>query len=429
VTRLAVLSPLPPSPSGIADYVAEVGAILADRHEVDCFHAQAEADRSRLTFASGVFHVSELPRLHRERPYDLVVHQMGNSMEHAFIYDHLARFPGLLVLHDLVLMPSRARTFLDSEEARAYRADPGSSERRSAAQAQLGAYREELDYSYPGLGARLAEVHLGTMGQLLPYAYPLFRIPVECSRATAVHNRFMLEAVREELPAALVVQVPMPVTPLPVAPGAAAAVRRRLGLADDQVIVACFGLATREKRIDVAARAVARASAACPALRLLLVGGIPDRPWLDALLSETGIADRTVVTGRVPFGELAAHMHAVDVALALRYPTGGETSAALLRLLAQGRPVVASDLANVAEVPEGAMLRADLADEEGEVTRAILRLAASQALRERQGQAGRAYAAREHSPARCASGYEEAIALALEAPEPPERAWPAHWRA
>src|SRR5271169_1438051 len=186
--RIAFLTPVPPAATGIADYSAEVLGLLAPRHEIDVFHGQQKVDRDRLPQACAVHRAGAFLARHSQRPYDAIVYQMGNAGDHAFLYPLLARAPGILVLHDLVLHHSRARHFLDSPEAQAYARDPSSAALRDAAQSSLHAYEAELTYTYPLQGPRLAEAHLGTVGSLLPYAYPLFRIPVEASRMTAVHN-------------------------------------------------------------------------------------------------------------------------------------------------------------------------------------------------------------------------------------------------
>jgi glycosyltransferase involved in cell wall biosynthesis len=186
---------------------------------------------------------------------------------------------------------------------------------------------------------------------------------------------------------------------------------------------------TREKRIETVARAVVRAAASTAKIRLLLVGPVPDAEALHGLLARLGAAGRAVVTGRVPFDELAVHIEAADVVVHLRHPTARETSAALLRVLAQGRPVVVSDLEHLAEIPEDAVVRADLTDEEGEVTRAILRLAGSPSTRVRLGRHAAAFVGREHSAARCRAAYTAAIEAAAALPDPAPRPWPAHWSA
>jgi glycosyltransferase involved in cell wall biosynthesis len=424
--RIALVSPLPPAGTGIADYSADVVDALGHGFEIEGFHDQPGVDASRV--ACPTHPAASLLARHRERPFDLAVYQMGNGTAHAFQYDLLPRLPGLLVLHDLVLHHARARAFLDAPEVRAYAAEPSSASRRDAARVPLAAYAAELAYSYPAQAERLEAAQMGTVGDLLPYAYPLFRLPVEAARAVAVHNAFMADAVRAEVPDAEVVLVAMPVTPVRVAPERVRELRAQLGIVPGELVVGAFGLLTREKRIDTVVRAVARVQASMPRVRLLLVGPVPDTEALATLLAARGLRG-TIVAGRVPFEELAAHIEASDVVAHLRYPTARETSAALLRVLAQGRPAIVSDLEHLAEIPRDAVVRVDVTDEEGEVTRALLRLAEQEPLRARLGTAARSYVEREHNVGRTRETYTLAIEHALARPSPVPRAWPAHWPA
>jgi glycosyltransferase involved in cell wall biosynthesis len=425
--RLAFVSPLPPAPTGIADYAADVLELLSPRHEIELFHAQETVDAARLPAGTAVHPASQLVARHRRRPYDLAVYQMGNGRAHDFVYEVLSRVPGLLVLHDLVLHHARAAQFLESEAVRAWRKEPSSATLRDAAGGPLDAWRKELEYAYPGRGQRLFEAHLGTVGDLLPYAYPLFRIPVEASRAVAVHNAFMAEAVRSEVPGTEVMCVPMPAAATPVDPLTVRALRARLGWGDDVVVVGVFGLLTREKRVEAVARAVAAAAAQDDRLRLLLVGPVPDARQLEADLERVGARPLTVVTGRVPLSELAAHIEAVDVVAHLRYPSARETSAALLRVLAQGRATIVSDLEHQAELPRDAVVRVDVRDEVGGLTGAILRLAGDPGARARLGAAASAHVRQAHAPSRVRDTWEATLEQTRRRPDPPARAWPAHW--
>lgn len=407
--RLAFVTPLPGSPSGIADYSLDVVEALGDRYAVDFYTGQDTIERDRLPSGCGVFLAPLLPERHAREPYRLIVYQLGNSLEHACVYDLLARLPGLLVLHDLVLHHSRARMFLESAAARAYAADPSSATLRDAALTALQGYRDELAHSYPDVAERLAETHLNTVGTLLPYAYPLFRLPVEAARRVVVHNEFMARTLRADVPQVPVVRVPMPMRRRIVDPKDVLDLRSRLGLTPEHLVVGCFGRLTPEKRVVSVARAVARASATLPSLRLLLVGDVPDQETLRAQLERVGVAARTIVAGRVPFDELGNYMEAADIAAHLRYPTARETSAALLRLLAQGRPTIISDLEHQAEIPAEAVLRIDVSDEEGEVTRALLRLGERPELRARLGRAAAEYVRREHSFERTGAAWSEVI--------------------
>ena len=427
MSRLAFCSPLPPEPTGIADYAAEVLALLAAGHEIDVFHGQAVVTPDAIPPKCAVYPAAALSERHRARPYDLAIHQLGNGPGHAFVYPLLTRVPGLLVLHDLVLHHSRAAMLLDSPAARAYAADPSSAALREAARGGEDAYAAEVAYAYPGQALRLVGAHLNTIGDLLPYAYPLFQLPVAVSRLTAVHNAAMARAIEDEMPGMAVTQLAMPALRTPVAAGEAAACRQALGIRDDELVVACFGLLTREKRVETVARALARAAVDFPSLRLLLVGPVAEPQRLDQMLRACGVRERTTLAGRVPLAALPVHIEGADVVVHLRYPTARETSAALLRVLAQGRPTVISDVDNFAEIPDDAVVRADTSDEEGAVTRAILRLAGSRALRDRLGRRAAAFIAEHHSPARARASYEQAIQAAVAAPVPRPAGLPALW--
>ena len=278
--RLAIVSPLPPQPSGVADYAADLLALVAKHHEIELFHAQDEVDAARLPDGLPLHPADRFLERHRRQRFDLAVYQMGNGPSHDFLYDLVSRVPGLLVLHDLVLHHARAAQFLEAEPVRAWRASPASVTARERAAPVLEAWRAELEYAYPAQGARLFAAQLGTVGDLLPYAYPLFRIPVEASRLVAVHNRFMAEAIRAEVPDVPVECVPMPVARVAVDARAVGELRARLGFDASHLVVGVFGLLTQEKRPLVVARALARAAESHPGLRLLLVGPIPDQPRL-----------------------------------------------------------------------------------------------------------------------------------------------------
>ena len=190
------------------------------------------------------------------------------------------------------------------------------------------------------------------------------------------------------------------------------------------MVVATFGLVTPEKRLASIARTVAAGDSR---LRLLVVGPVPDRAEVDAVLAASGAASRAVVTGRVPLEALAVHAAAADLVVHLRWPTGRETSAALLRVLAQGRPTIVSDLAHQAGLPDEAVWRVDPADEEASLARAVAALASDPVRRARMGRAAAAHVVRAHGPQQVLDAWEEALALARRSADPPARPWPAHW--
>jgi glycosyltransferase involved in cell wall biosynthesis len=136
---------------------------------------------------------------------------------------------------------------------------------------------------------------------------------------------------------------------------------------------------------------------------------VSDLSWLQALLERTGVSKRTLVAGRLESDAFSAAMEASSVVVHLRYPTARETSAALLRVMAQGRPVIISDIANQSEIPDGVARRVDPADEEGDLTRALAwTLSNPQAARD-MGAGARRFVEAAHSDARTRETYEELL--------------------
>jgi glycosyltransferase involved in cell wall biosynthesis len=197
--------------------------------------------------------------------------------------------------------------------------------------------------------------------------------------------------------------------------------RERLGMRPDSFVILAYGGITPEKRIAAATRALA-ALRTHGDVRLMLVGGVaPDYdPVADARAA--GVADRVAVTGFVSNSDIPAYLLAADVALALRWPTARETSAAWAECLAAGLPTMLSDLAHLAHVPtlsvrdwrpppaaDPIAIAVDLFDEEQILIRGLRRLMADQTLRERLGRAARAYFEAHHTVSGMVADYLGAI--------------------
>src|SRR4051812_34596585 len=110
--HVAWFSPLPPTRSGIAAYSAELLPILCRTHAIDVFvdrpitrhESPVEGPQSSVGHAAGgaphVRSAHEFIWRTRLEPYDLVVYQLGNAPCHDYMWAYLARYPGLVVLHD-----------------------------------------------------------------------------------------------------------------------------------------------------------------------------------------------------------------------------------------------------------------------------------------------------------------------------------------
>jgi hypothetical protein len=131
-------------------------------------------------------------------------------------------------------------------------------------------------------------------------------------------------------------------------PGAAPdpALRTRLGL-DGATVIGFAGSFYAYEGLDLLIEAAALLVPRLPGLKLLLVGGGFQEQALESLAAARGIADRVILAGRVPHGEVQRYYGLIDV---LAYPrhrmrlTDMVTPLKPLEAMAQGRMFVASDV-------------------------------------------------------------------------------------
>ncbi|HBL31843.1 MAG TPA: glycosyl transferase family 1, partial [Acidobacteria bacterium] len=93
------------------------------------------------------------------------------------------------------------------------------------------------------------------------------------------------------------------------------------------------------------------------------------------------------VVGRTELDRFLLHMLAADLTINLRYPSAGETSGTLIRLLGMGKPVIVSHTGAFSEIPDDCCAKIDLDETEEELLAAVLlRLATDEPLRRRMGE-------------------------------------------
>ncbi|HEY0734247.1 MAG TPA: glycosyltransferase, partial [Herpetosiphonaceae bacterium] len=316
--RIAYCSPVNPVESGISDYSEELLPYLGQYAEVSLFVDRGLAPTNpELRRHLAVHAIDELPALQRKRPFDAVVYHMGNSPAHGAIYEMSRQVQGVIVLHEWVL-----------HHFKLWHA----AERRK----DIGAYLREMQQRYGAEGERVARKMSRGQLQDAAFSFPLVEDLIERAQGLIGHSRFVVDqarSLRPNLPAA-VVPMGVPLPPL-LAPDAA---REQLGLPLDVPIWASFGHINPYKRMESALRAFKRFHAEQPDARYILVGSVSPSYDLTALIRRLGLDDSVVVTGYAPRADFERYVAAADLCLNLRWPTAGETSASLLRLLGAGRP-------------------------------------------------------------------------------------------
>ena len=380
--NLDYVSPLPPVRSGIADYSVDLLPHLAALADVRLIRLPDLPVSPEVERAWPMAPAEEAGAGGR-----LPLYQMGNNRYHQGVRDLALRIPGVLTLHDVVLHHLLQDVTLGRQDPMGF-----------------WDYKAALtrDHGWIGEAAALAK-RWNAWGEAPLFALPAHRTLLRQQRGVLVHSRWAAEALADEDVGVPVRVVPMGV-PLPPAADAAAGreLRRRFGLPEEGPVIGSFGFQTPIKRTVSAVRALA--AEGLEQVHLVIVGQAAPVMDLEGEARRAGVAERVHVLGFLPFADFAASIAAVDLCLNLRYPTAGETSASLLRVLAAGRPAIVSDYAQFAELPPEVALRVPLGDEEPAALAALLReLLADPARLAAMGRAAREHVRLRHDPARSAA--------------------------
>ena len=404
--RLAYVSPLPPVRSGISDYSVD---LLRSLQSVAL--SGPEDPVTRAASSLGVVRVpgQEVRDDLEERLHPMAVgqleagvasgellpwYQMGNNPYHSEIGRLARRLPGVLTLHDIWLH------HLLIEE--------------TLAQGDVAGYVDRLTEEHGWIGGAVAlPPRWSGYSQAAMFALPAHRTLLEAQRGVLVHSRWAASLVREEGVEVPVAVVPMPMpTPEPADDSGdrARALRARLGIPVQALLLGSFGFQTPIKRTTTVIRAMAREG--LDGCHLLVVGEASPAVDLRAVALECGVGERVHEVGFLSEDDFQTAIEACDLCVNLRYPTAGETSASLLRTFARGRAAVVSDYAQFADLSDELVLKVPVDEplREAEALAETLRpLIADRDAVARMGARARRLVEREHSPERAARAMLEAI--------------------
>lgn len=400
--RIAFFAPLPPTPSGIADYSQRLLAALRRHYTIDLYHDAGYLPHMGLGRVEFACHDYRLfPCYHRALDYHEIIYQMGNSEYHRFIYETLLRFPGLVVMHDLFL------THFHFGYALQHGVGPDHVLREMAACAphMVEAYRTSR--------WQWAREPGGLPGACTRRGITLNRGILEHATVVVVHDAWGRARIAESYPevADHVHVVPHGAAVDELSPARRSAIRARFNLADDALILASFGILHSQKCNVEAIEAFAAIAADYPQARLLMVGRDMSEGEAAAAAAKLGIGDRVQFLGHVSmetFLDLAA---VTDIGINLRRPpTHGETSGALLTLLSAGVPTVVTDVDTFSSCPDDVVSKIRWnAAAVRTLEQALRELASDRSRRERIGRAAIEHVDRFHAWPKVAELYSDAI--------------------
>ncbi len=101
--KIAYFSPLSPQKSGIADYSEkELLPFLSKYMEIDLYIDEGIVpDNPDIIKNFKIFHYKEIDK--RVEDYNAIIYHIGNNPLHAYIYETLLKYSGIVVFQDVFL--------------------------------------------------------------------------------------------------------------------------------------------------------------------------------------------------------------------------------------------------------------------------------------------------------------------------------------
>jgi glycosyltransferase involved in cell wall biosynthesis/uncharacterized protein YbaR (Trm112 family) len=384
VGLLQLVTPMPPARSGIAQYSRDLVAAVGVRWAWQVYPEPVQDTVRRRNIPQ--------PTARDFDPTLPAVFQIGNSDFHPTAFEWALRSRGVLVLHDVVLHHGRVAEMI----------------RRGRG----GEYRRLMLQRYGHAGLKVADQILRGQQPESLLNFPLSEDFVEHAAISVVHSPFALELVRQHVPGADVEIIPMGI-PLPALVPQADA-RRALGLPQSAFVVASVTHVNPYKRLPIVLRALRRVVERVPETILVVAGSVAPGIDLQHIARLYNVESHVRLMGYVSDDEARLVARASDVCVNLRYPTTGETSASLLRLLGSGRPVIVTDDQAMTDYPRDAVIPLAVDRFEDETLAEFLMMLSHDGdLRIEAGNAARRFVEQRHSMQVMVDAYQRVIGRGL----------------
>lgn len=341
--KVAMFTPLPPSKTGIADYMAELGMELEKHIEIvyviddNVPFSTYVPENGRVVRLKEFLSVDEANVLPR-------IYQMGNNLQHEFILKELLGVPGLVVMHDY----SMHHLFVELTLARK----------------DHSSYEELMTYNYGDYGKIIAENReRGFFNELFQFTMPLNQTILDASSGIIVHSQESFwRAKNASSYDKKIFKVAFPYNHEQdrLLCSSAKEAKNKLNLPQDKVILASFGFVTPPKQIEFTLKALSKIKEEVPDFLYLIVGDVSNAVPIDSLVCEYDLEENVKVLGYVDFEQLHLFMQAADISINLRYPSAGETSAALYRSMGVGNCCMVFDYSSYSDLPDDTVIKVKL---------------------------------------------------------------------
>jgi glycosyltransferase involved in cell wall biosynthesis len=299
------------------------------------------------------------------------------------MYPAFLKFPGIVVLHDYVMLGFYCEKYF--------------------ADGNFKRFSDLLVHTYPRKGARIArDLASRTPSPIWNSPdginFPMNEEIVSRSHALVVHSDFVRQHILRKHQ--------NPVTVIPHHGHEEkkfndSQTRRELGIGRKDLLLVSAGFINQNKRFRFSIPAVTELEEY--PITFLIIGS-DESSIIKRILRKPH--PRVITRGFLPLEDMERYISAADICINLRYPTMGESSGSLLRMMGYGKPVLVSDCGSYRELPDYTVLKVPTDIYEKDILQAYLKeLARNRGLRESIGLEARQYVKTCCDISRCAEHY------------------------
>lgn len=326
--RIAIITPLPPQHTGIADYVSDlVTGLLDSSLGFDLF---TNGDL-RSFMGINVFNLAE-ESYDTLSQYDVIIYHLGNNVNfHGYMIPLIKKYGGIVHLHDIVL--NHLFYELASRE---------------------GSFESYLSKIRKWYGAKLEKLFSALISNNVPPVIydniidiPLFEEVIQYADACIVHSDFAREKIKKAFPGFSIYKVKQLYK--------MQSTKKCKEIARGTVVkFGVFGGVDPQKNLDLILHQFAKIKKYRPTIdfKLYIVGGISSGcEYIIELIKKLELEKNVIITGRVEEDVFLDYFNNIDVVIALRNPTMGETSAIVMRALQLSIPCIVNNVGWYKELP------------------------------------------------------------------------------
>jgi len=395
--RMAMLTPLPPCRSGIADYNAQFLPYLSSHFEIDLFVDGYQCSDLQ---TNSTFRIFDAADFRRSAPsYDVILYEMGNSEFHRYMLPLLEEFPGVVGLHDAYL--SGLIGYLDFHLGETNRFSSEMLHAHGSAARRLFA---PVQANPDANGAAMVEL-------------PCTKRVIDRAIGIISHSKFNLELARTFYPQGW----PAPYRIIPQMIGLAGrsseaeitALRAQLGFKPNDFIIATFGHIAwtkwGDRLLDAFLGSELGRDSNC---HLIFAGELAKDDFglkLNDTIRKSGLQNRIKITGYLSEEDYKHYLHIADVAVQLRTKSRGGTPRGVLDCLACGLPVVVNNEASYEDYPDDVVVKLPSNPLPDDIAASLIGLRNSESERRKLSERGLDHVRKHHDPEMAAAQYAAAI--------------------